>query len=176
MTEPYNIAVIENRPGLDAQGLLAEAAKAWRGQGIRLAGVIAQALAPDEAMCSADYLEDIATGQRHSMQLGNQPPDTQCHLDVTGLDDACGALLTQIPDCDILILSKFGKMEAERRGLWTAFEAAIWAGKPLLTTLSPKQRTAWDTLVPTATWLTPDLASVDRWRRGIAVQSSVLAS
>lgn len=176
MTDAYNIAVIENREGLDAQSLLAEAAKAWRSRGIRVAGVIAQSLAPDEAMCSAGYLADIATGNRFSIQLGNQPPETKCHLDTAGLDDACGALLTQIPASDLVILSKFGKMEAERQGLWAAFEAAIWAGKPLLTTLSPKQRPAWDALVPTATWLSPDLASLERWRRDLSVRPAAIAS
>jgi len=176
MTERYNIAVIENREGLDAQSLLAKLAQTWRAKSVRIAGVIAQPLAPGAAMCSADFLEDITTGNRYSIQLGNQPPETKCHLDVTGLDDACGSLLAQIPGSDLVILSKFGKMEAERQGLWSAFEAAIWAGKPLLTTLSPKQRPAWDALVPSATWLSPDLASLERWRQRVTAQPAAHAA
>lgn len=172
MTETYNIAVIENREGFDAQSLLAQAAQAWRDKGLRIAGVVAQSLSPDDAMCSAGHLADIATGNRYSIQLGNQSPETKCHLDITGLDDACGSLLTQIPSSDIVILSKFGKMEAERQGLWSAFEAAIWAGKPLLTTLSPKQRRGWDALVPSASWLTPDWQNLELWRQNMATRAA----
>jgi nucleoside-triphosphatase THEP1 len=170
MTEAYNIAVIENRDGPDTQALLAAAATAWSDKGLRVAGVIAQPLSGDDPTCSAGFLQDIASTSRYSIHLENQPPETKCHLDTAGLDDACGGLLTQIPASDLVVLSKFGKMEASRQGLWAAFEAALWSGKPLLTTVSPKHRSAWDALVPSATWLTPDLPSLERWRQSVAVQ------
>mgnify|MGYP001306963215 CR=1 FL=1 len=175
MTEAYNIAVIENPDGPDTQVLLAAAVTAWRDKGIRLAGVIAQSLSGDDATCSAGFLQDIASASRYAIHLANQPPETKCHLDITGLDDACGSLLAQIPASDLVVLSKFGKMEAGRQGLWAAFEAALWAGKPLLTTVSPKHRAAWDALVPSATWLMPDFASLERWRQSVVARPAAVA-
>ena len=47
--------------------------------------------------------------------------------------------------CDLAILSKFGKFEAENgSGLLPAFSDAIDAGAAVLTSVAPKFMTAWD--------------------------------
>jgi nucleoside-triphosphatase THEP1 len=161
MTGPDRIAVIANREALDSQALLAAAVSGWRAAGVRVAGVLAEN--NDEGVCSAGYLRDIASGRRFSVQLDAPPPGKTCHLDVAGMDDACAGLLGQIGSADAVVISKFGKMEAMRQGLWATFEAALAAGKPLLTTVSSRHVEAWMRFAPHAVWLDADAAPIDRW-------------
>lgn len=166
MAARSEIAVIGNRDGLDTQALLAGAACAWRGAGARLAGVLAED-DTGEGPCSAGYLCDIASGKKYSIQLDAPPAGTTCHLDADGVEGASAGLLAQIPAADIVVLSKFGKLEAMQKGLWPAFAAAVAAGKPLLTTVSPKHADAWNAFAPAATWIAGDRAAVDRWWQAI---------
>jgi nucleoside-triphosphatase THEP1 len=131
---------------------------------LSVAGVIAES-ADAEGVCSAGFLRDLASGERFSIQLEKAPAHTSCHLDGSGVNKASAKLIPQIAAADIVILSKFGKLEAEGRGLWSAFEAAIKQGKLVLTTISAKHQEAWDALVPATDWLEGDLAEIRDWHR-----------
>jgi len=167
MTSP--VAVIANRAGLDTQALLSEAVARWRGAGATIVGLLAEDGDGEEA-CSAAFLRDIATGRSFSIQLDAAPAGTACHLDAAGLSEACAGLLPRIAAADLIVLSKFGKTEAAGSGLRTAFAAAIAAGKPLLTTVSPKHEAAWRAFAPDAAALDPDRQSLDRWWRAAQAQ------
>ncbi len=156
------IAAIANREGVDTQALLAEATVGLRRAGAKVAGVLAEN-SDLEGICSAGVLRDIGSGNRYSIGLDEPPVGKTCHLDVKGLDDACADLLDQITPADVVIISKFGKMEATQQGLWAAFAAALANGKPLLTTVSPRHMEAWKQFAPTISWLDGDGASVERW-------------
>lgn len=162
MTGPNAIAAVVNREGLDSQSLLVEAAARWREAGARVVGVLAED-SEVEGVCSAAFLRDIASGRRFSIQLDAAPAGTACHLDAAGIGEACAGLLPQIDGADVVLLSKFGKTEASQRGLWAAFSRAVAAGKPLLTTVSPKHAGTWSAFAPQAARLEPDGASVERW-------------
>lgn len=162
MTRQNSAAVIANREGQDSQSLLIDAAEDWRAAGINVVGVLAQDN-DTEGPCSAGYLRDIASGQRYSVHLDTPPAGKTCHLDAQGMDDACAGLIGQIALADIVILSKFGKLEAARQGLWPAFRAAVATGKPLLTTVSPRHADAWARFVPDAALLDADSLSIRRW-------------
>lgn len=114
-------------------------------------------------MCSAAFLRDVALGRRFSIQLDAAPAGTSCHLDAAGIGEACAGLLPQIAGADIVVLSKFGKTEAAQQGLRAAFSGAIAAGRPLLTTVSPKHAEAWAAFAPRAVWLEPDSGAIERW-------------
>ena len=113
--------------------------------------------------CSAGFLRDIASGTQFSIYLQDAPRGTSCDLDEGGIDAACRQLLPQIPGCDLLIMSKFGKSEAGGGGLAPAFEAAIKAHKPILTSVSELHLTAWRALAPKAADLPCDGSAVRRW-------------
>jgi hypothetical protein len=68
----------------------------------------------------------------------------------------------------VVVLSKFGKLEAAGGGLAPAFVAAIAAGKPLLTTISDLHRTACYGLAPDALRLPADAAAMRDWWAEIA--------
>jgi nucleoside-triphosphatase THEP1 len=169
MAVPCSRAVIANREGQDSQAFLSTAAAEWRDAGLRVAGVLAE---DNEAggTCSAGFLRDIASGRKYSVHLETPPVGATCHLDASGMDNACTGLLGQIASVDIVLFSKFGKLEATRKGLWPAFSAAVAAGKPLLTTVSPKHFEAWKAFAPDAAWLDADVLSIEQWRRAATSQ------
>ena len=72
-----------------------------------------------------------------------------------------------IPAADVVVLSKFGKLEAAGGGLAPAFRAAAEAGKPVLTSVSGKQRDAWRGFVPDAAELAADGAALAGWWRAV---------
>ena len=63
-------------------------------------------------------LRDLKTGARFRIKQDLGPGSVSCSLDAAGLASACAAIETVIEEgCDLAIISKFGKQEAERGGL-----------------------------------------------------------
>lgn len=108
-------------------------------------------------------LRDLVSGRRFAIQLDTAPIGTSCHLDASGIGEACATLLPQIAAADVVILSKFGKIEAVQQGLWEAFTSTVAKGKPLLTTVSTRYVEAWMAFAPQAAWLEPDSRSIEQW-------------
>jgi nucleoside-triphosphatase THEP1 len=162
MPSPSHVAVIANHAGLDSQALLAKAAGQWRASGVKVVGVLAEnnEIAGE---CSAGFVRDIASGQPFSVHLDAPPKGQTCHLDAGGMEGAGSGLLAQIPAADVVIFSKFGKLEAMQGGLWMAFAAAMAAGKPLLTTVSSKHFDAWREVAPHALWLEGETQAIEDW-------------
>lgn len=158
------MAVIANRKGGNSLAVLSGLAAEWQSTGTRVVGLLAEEN-DAEGVCSAGFLRDIASGRAYSIQLDASPAGTSCHLDEVGVENASTGLLDQIASADVVILSKFGKLEALRKGLWPAFAAVFAAGKPLLTTVSAKHADALKEVAPAALWLEADRASVEEWWR-----------
>jgi len=171
MVQSNAIAVIANNEGKDLQALLSQAAAGWRETGARVVGVLAED-SYVEGVCSAAFLRDIATGRRFSIQLDAVPTGTTCHLDATGIADACAELLPQIASADVVLLSKFGKTEAAGQGLWDAFSTAVMAGEPMLTTITATHVEAWTTSMRDAAWLAGDIPSIEQWWRSARGQGT----
>lgn len=163
-----NIATIVGADDATIQALFAASVVHWREAGANVVGLIAETHGLPDRTCRAGFLRDIVSGKPFSIFRETPPSHTSCHLDATGVEAACAELLEQIPASDLVVLSKFGKLEAGRAGLASAFEAAIAAGKPVLTTVSDKHREAWRAFAPDAIYLDADGASLDRWRRSFA--------
>jgi hypothetical protein len=119
-----------------------------------------------DGVCGVGILRDITSGKSFSIRLDVAPKGTSCQLDAAGVTAACSYLLGQIATSDLVVLSKFGKLEAMGLGLAAAFEAAIAARKPLLTTVSGLHRDAWRTFVPDASELASEEAAVFSWWEG----------
>ena len=97
-----------------------------------------------------------------------------CHLDRTGAVAAAAEVQSDITTgCDLILLNKFGKLEAAGGGLASAFRVAITAGLPLLTSVSPAHDEAWRRFVDQEFAVLPaDPAAIDLWRH--AVQTKFL--
>jgi hypothetical protein len=161
--KPHPIAVVHGASE-DVQTLFAAVAKNWRSAGLKVAGVVAEPHHLPDRSCAAGILRDIATGQAFPMYLETPPAGTSCHLDAGGVDAACAAVIDQLADADVVVLSKFGKLEADGKGLWPAFRASIAAGRPVVTSVSRLHEAAWQAFAPGAALVEADPAALTAWR------------
>lgn len=164
----HRLAVLGGADGPRLQALLAAAGAEWKAAGLRVAGVIAEAHDLPNRACSAGFLRDIGSGQACPMFLEAPPAGTSCHLDATGVESACAAVLGQIAASDVVVLSRFGKLEAAGGGLAPAFKAAITTGKPVLITISDLHRAACHGLAPDAPRPPADAVAIRDWWARIA--------
>jgi uncharacterized protein DUF2478 len=83
---------------------------------------------------------------------------------------ACEAVRRDVlAGCDLLVLSKFGKLEAQRSGLLAAFVAGVEAQIPILTSVAPKFDAQWAAFAaPMFAVLPPERAAIERWWRSVA--------
>ena len=127
------IAAVCEASNLVIQTLLADFVARWSRRGIRIAGVVERR---DETMRrphEAGFLSDVVTGATYSIYQNFGRGSISCRLDAAGVIGACEALRRQIlAGCDLVILSKFGKLEAAGSGLTDAFAAAIENETPIL--------------------------------------------
>jgi nucleoside-triphosphatase THEP1 len=161
------IATVVGADDPTTQALFAASVAKWRAAGLKVVGLVAETHGLADRTCRAGFLRDVVSGKMFSIYLETPPSHTSCHLDAAGVESACDQILRQIPESDLVVLSKFGKLEADRGGLVRAFEAAIAAGKPVLTTVSSKHRDAWRAFATNAIDLAPDHEALDRWHDAI---------
>jgi len=163
MANSDRIAAVEGTDSATVQRLFSEAIARWRAAGIRVAGLIEETHGLEGRICTAGVLRDIASGEPHSIFLETLPAGKTCHVDAIGAETAGASIVDQIKVCDVVVLSKFGKLESGDGGLMGAFRAAADAGKPILTTVGEKHRAAWRAFAPNASVLPPDGHAIDAW-------------
>ncbi len=157
------IATVLADDGATIQQLFGSVVAKWRAAGIKAVGVISEAHGLPDRACSAGVLRDIVSGGPYPIFLETSPEGTSCHLDAAGVENACAPLIDQVAASDVVVLSKFGKLEAMGEGLAPAFKAAFAAGKPVLTTVSAKHRDAWRAFAPETTFLSADDVTIMMW-------------
>jgi len=171
MAEPTPlIAAVQGAPSAVIQDLF-RALVEGRGAGARIVGVLEENPDPSNPACLEGGLRVIGSGETYPLFQDLGASSAACGLDAAGVLAACAVAQTQIEaGCDLVILSKFGRLEAERGGLRGAFEAATAAGVPLLTAVSPRYSEAWARYAaPLYVTLPPDLGAIcDWWRRAAA--------
>jgi nucleoside-triphosphatase THEP1 len=160
-----HIAALAGGDGVAA--LLAATVAAWRAEGVKVTGVTGELHGLPDRTCGAGFLRDIASDAPYRIYLETAPSHTSCHLDADGVATACAAICEQIPASDLVVLNKFGKLEAMGNGLAPAFELAVASGKPLLTTVSALHRDAWSAFAPQAAFLNADRTVLQEWWQGM---------
>lgn len=176
MTEPMRkIAVVQGAPSAEVQVLFRRFVDRWR-RSVRLAGVVAEDHGLPDRACTAGYLRSLASGERFQIFQDLGAGSKGCHLSADGAIAAAHAVERDIAaGCDLVVLSKFGSLERKGSGLRDAFSAAIEAGVPVLTSLSPTYQAAWDGFAaPLSVTLPPDPERIDAWWQ--AVRSPVGAA
>ena len=162
------IAAIVGAESTVIQKILAEAVSDWRRAGLKVCGVVEEAHGLAGRSCSSGFLRNLETGNLFAMYLDEPPAHASCHLDELGVVDACASVVDRVAANDLVVLSKFGKLEAVDSGLFEAFEIAVELGKPLLTSVAPKHHYAWQRFAPDAMFIRPERASIEAWRRSIS--------
>jgi hypothetical protein len=120
-------------PGHGATDLfLSSLAAELAGRGLRLAGTVQRNTCPPGAQpCDMDLrvLPDGPTlrisENRGALALG-------CRLDPGALETAVVAVMDRLAGADLMLVNKFGRQEAEGRGLVPAIALALDRGMPVL--------------------------------------------
>lgn len=167
------IAAITGAETAAIQALLLNAVGRWRAAGLTVCGIVEESDGPTQSSCSCGVLRNLVTGARFPMYLDEPPAHTSCHLDETGVTNAGESVLDQIVGADVVVLSKFGKVEAVEGGLFCAFEAAAALGKPVITSVAPKHNYPWQRFAPHATAIRPRQDEIDGWWQSVAPAASL---
>src|SRR5262249_11307457 len=118
------IAVVQGAPGAVVQELFRSLAERWQPEA-RVVGAIAADHGLPDGACSGGYLRSLANGARYPIFQDLGRGSQTCHLSGDGAVVAATAVRKDIEaGCDLVILSKFGKLEAAGGGLRDAFAAA----------------------------------------------------
>jgi hypothetical protein len=169
------IAVVQGSDGAAIQRLLADVLEAaWRPP--RIVGVIELPERDEPGACGLATLRNIVDGRGFTLFQDLGTGSTACALDPAGVTEACAAVCRDIASgCDLVLLSKFGKLEAEGGGgLVPAFVAAIEAGVPIVTAVSSHNLERWDRFAaPYYEGIEASLGDVAAWW---AAQSAAAAS
>lgn len=163
MTRPL-LGAIRADHSAQAQALLAQVAERWRAR-LRILGVIEEP-PPGGEECSPGTLVSIGDGARFPLGQDLGCEAQGCTLDTGALALAAAWVEQRLDEpCDLLILSKFGKMEAEAGGgLLSCLVAALDRGVPVLLVISPRFAPAWEAFAgPYAHTLPQDMGAVEEW-------------
>ncbi len=160
------IAVVQGAPGAIVDELLAGAVARWSPR-LRIAGVVAEGDGLEKGKCSAGNLRTLASNRLFSI-FAQDNPDAgldACNVDGRGALGAAEVAEQDIAQgCDLVVLNRYAKLEQAGDGLSRAFEAAINAGVPLLTSVSPQRTEAFEAFAGADfTLLPPDAAAIDNW-------------
>jgi hypothetical protein len=163
----HPIAALQGASGAAIQQALRRFVDRWA-KSCRLAGVIERRTGSGARITT--QLETIADGSTFPLFQNLGSGSSGCALDATGPIQAGEAVKRQIAEgCDLVVLSKFGKLEAESgSGLLPAFVAAFEHNVPVLTAVAPKYEAAWTRFAnPFFTFLPLDDFAIDQWWRTI---------
>ncbi|MDF0602896.1 DUF2478 domain-containing protein [Psychromarinibacter sp. C21-152] len=112
--------------------LIAEAVRAFEADGVRLAGTVRAGSVGALAHPCDMELRVLPDGPRFRI---SQPLGTGakgCRLDESTIVAIGAAVEPRLGNADLLVVNKFGKLEARGRGLYTAIAAAIEMEIPTL--------------------------------------------
>lgn len=147
-----------------AQSLMKDVVALWQSRGLRVAGTIEELHGLNR---NAVLVRDIMTGSTYPNYFENTTACKGHHFNPVAATRVCASLFAQLSACDVLVLSKFDKLESSGLGLFPVFEAAAQKGKPTLTMVPVKHLSAWQTFAPNATVvgsiLGANLADVQSW-------------
>lgn len=159
------IAVVQGEKGSDIQQLFRDFVERWRSS-CRIVGVTEESRPDLVRACGPGSLRSITDDRTYALFQELGPHAQSCALDPGGVVTASDAVEREIAQgCELVLLSKFGKLEAESRsGLVPAFAAAIGARVPVLTSVSWKHGDAWERFAsPLFARIDADAAAIDRW-------------
>lgn len=115
-----------------------------RRRGLRAAGVLQHPVCSDTAGHCDVALEELTTGLRTDLFEDRGPGARGCRLDVAALAEVNAQVARSLDiDPELLILNKFGKVEAEGRGLLDLVAIAVDRGIPVVIGVPMRNLEAW---------------------------------
>ncbi len=113
-------------------------------QGFKLGGVLQVSQNTPDCVCREIHLLDLASGQQIPIlqNLGSQ--SQSCRVDTAALAMVSGILSQAIEkNAELIFINRFGKLEAEGKGLWAEIGEAASREIPTLVCVSVKFLPAW---------------------------------
>lgn len=132
-TQSSNILAVVYTDGLAADKFLAGLGYALRAAGLSVAGLVQlNTFERDPGKCDM-AVEELFSGTMLQLSEDRGKESSGCRLDRGILTQAAGLLLTALKNKpDILVLNKFGKVEAEGEGLRDALAKAVELEVPIV--------------------------------------------
>jgi len=130
--------------GLAADKFLAGWGYALRAAGLTVAGLVQlNTFERDPGKCDM-AVEELFSGTVLQLSEDRGKEASGCRLDRSILTEAAGLLLTALEEKpDILVLNKFGKVEAEGEGLRDALAKAVELGVPIVVGVPYRNLDQW---------------------------------
>ena len=139
-----------------------------KAQAFVLGGVIQQDVPRAGAARCDMFLENLGTGELIRISEYRGEGARGCRLDHNGLLAAASGILTSVENhaVDMLIINKFGKIEAEGGGLRQGLAAALERSIPILIGVPRRNQEAWQAFAGDfAVALAPTLEDLNTWAK-----------
>ena len=113
--------------------------------GLRLGGVIERPAKPggNAARRCDMFLQDLASGQKVKISEDRGALARGCRLDLDNLSRTCAMVLASLTHCDLILLNKFGKTEAEGGGFRCIISDALALETPVIIGVPRRNLEAW---------------------------------
>lgn len=164
-----HIAALRHDGSTDIDALLSQLVARLRAEGRRVRGLLMTW--PDGAVaCGAMVLVDIDTGDEYLVSQDLGPLAQGCRADPQGFARASAVLrraLAEVPAPELVVVNRFGKLEAEGGGLADELLALVAAGIPVLTAVSDQNAPAWERFSGGLPRLGADDAALADWLAGL---------
>jgi hypothetical protein len=144
--------------------MLADVVRRLQGRGLRVGGLLQEAKGDRAACCETLALEDIGTGRRAEIFERRGPQARGCRLDPAGLAAAAWFLRQAVEARpDVLFVNRFGRQEADGRGLSDEIAAAVLAGIPIVVAVGEAILPAWQAYADGAGTRLEGAAALEAW-------------
>lgn len=161
------VAAVVYGPGSRIEEFFARLAARLQAEGVRVSGLLQHSLRTREEDRCTFEMEDLGQGVRYRISQDLGAGSDACSIDPTAVASASAVLRRSILDApDVVMVNKFGALEAAGEGLREEMNAIVAAGLPMLTTVNAEQLEDWRAYVGTHTAELPmDLDAVMAWVR-----------
>ncbi len=157
-------AAIRHDGSIDVDALLWALAAEQRRRGHRVRGLLMTYPEGNVQACAPMVLVDLAQGgaYRVSQELGSG--SASCRADTQGFAQASAVLRQALHDApDLVVVNRFGGLEAEGGGFAAELLDLLAAGVPLLTAVATRHEAAWERFTGGAAWLPARQDAVQAW-------------
>ena len=145
INDPSRIAavVFERDEPVDA-ALVAFIAAARQG-GARVAGLVQEQGDDGQSELYDVRVRDLTSGAKIGVMQNLGPSATGCRVDPRGIAEAAALLAKAIEEQpDLLIVSRFGRLETEGAGMLAEIGEAVARGLPIVICVPVRYRESWD--------------------------------
>lgn len=139
-----NLLAVTYSDGFAADRLIAATAFRLRDDGVKIAGLVQiNTDVPGRTKCDM-AVEELYTRTRFQLSEDRGPAARGCRLDHSRLGEAAGLLIDVLDqELDLIVLNKFGKVEAEGGGLRDLIGRAVLLGIPVIVGVPYRNLDQW---------------------------------